>query len=85
MAIAQKPKKPDEAKIMSLIEKGLDAPTSADQKSQPAKAKVHPLRFPPERDLWDRLEAAISSNRVKLPRNTYILQAIHEKLEADGF
>jgi hypothetical protein len=47
------------------------------------KGAQHPLKFP-EGDLFERLERARQASAVKLPRNTWILQAIAEKLEREG-
>lgn len=72
--------KPDDA-IEAFISKGGTVPTKpVTEKS--AKAAQHPLKFP-SGDLFDRLERARAASVVKLPRNTWILQAIAEKLERD--
>ena len=65
--------------VEAFISKGGSVPAT-----KPAgKGAQHPLKFP-EGDLFDRLESARKASAVKLPRNTWILQAIAEKLERDG-
>ena len=85
MAITGKPsrEKTTDAQLIAFVEKGgsVAAPKAA---PAAAAATAHPLKFP-ERQLFDRLETARASGAVKLPRNTWILQAIAEKLERDGF
>ena len=68
--------------IEQFINKGGSVP--AEQAAEKAtKAPQHPLKFPPG-DLFDRLERAREASAVKLPRNTWILQAIAEKLARDA-
>ncbi|MDP2359042.1 MAG: hypothetical protein Q8M31_23695 [Beijerinckiaceae bacterium] len=50
-----------------------------------ASPPAHPLKFPRDRVLLERLDGARRATPVKLPRNTWILQAIAEKLEREGF
>ncbi|ACA21262.1 hypothetical protein M446_7044 (plasmid) [Methylobacterium sp. 4-46] len=68
--------------VDAFIQKGGSVPTGSAEE-RPGKAPQHPLKFPPG-DLFDRLERAREASAVKLPRNTWILQAIAEKLERDG-
>ena len=86
MAVTGKPSKAaptSEAQLMAFVNKGgsVAAPKTA---PVPTGNAAHPLKFP-ERQLFERLEAARASGAVKLPRNTWVLQAIAEKLERDGF
>jgi hypothetical protein len=85
MALSAKPPRPAPAptnNIEAFINKGGSAPAEAAPKPM-AKGAQHPLKFP-EGDLFERLEKARKSSAVKLPRNTWILQAIAEKLEREG-
>jgi hypothetical protein len=85
MALSAKPARlaPQPAEnIEAFINKGGSAPADAAPKPA-AKGAQHPLKFP-EGDLFERLERARKSTAVKLPRNTWILQAIAEKLEREG-
>ena len=85
MALTAKPSraaKPAPADpVEAFIAKGGSAPASAPDPAP--KGAQHPLKFPPDSELFERLEAARKASVVKLPRNTWILQAIAEKLERD--
>ena len=67
--------------VEAFIAKGGSAPPPAADVAP--KGAQHPLKFPQDSDLFERLEAARKASVVKLPRNTWILQAIAEKLERD--
>ncbi|GEP06606.1 hypothetical protein [Methylobacterium oxalidis] len=85
MALIAKPARPAQTSVDAIeafISKGGSVASEA-LAEKPAKAPQHPLKFPPG-DLFDRLERAREASAVKLPRNTWILQAIAEKLERDG-
>jgi len=89
MAVTGKPAKAGQtdAQLLAFIDKGgsVASPKAAPAApTAPTGTAQHPLKFP-ERDLFDRLERARASGAVKLPRNTWILQAIAEKLGRDGF
>ena len=85
MALSAKPirpaPKPVDA-VEAFISKGGSVPVEAPS-GKAAKAPQHPLKFPAG-DLFERLERARGASDVKLPRNTWILQAIAEKLSRDG-
>lgn len=85
MALSAKPIRPTPKAtdpVEAFINKGGSVPVEAPS-TKAAKAPQHPLKFPAG-DLFDRLERARSASDVKLPRNTWILQAIAEKLSRDG-
>jgi len=91
MALSSKPKRPVPVAadpIDAFISKGGSVPAVEPApdagEGKPAKAPQHPLKFPGDSDLFERLEKARRSTAVRLPRNTWILQAIAEKLERDG-
>jgi hypothetical protein len=67
--------------IDALIHRGGGAPVGA----APAEAKPTPILLRIPADLIARLDRALAGRPVKLPRHTWILDAIHEKLtrEAD--
>lgn len=71
--------------VEAFLNKGGSAPTESVEPAseKAAKAPQHPLKFPAG-DLFERLERAREASAVKLPRNTWILQAIAEKLARDG-
>lgn len=76
MAIARKPKPARGADPMVLIHKGGSPAPGERRVTQIA------LRVPGE--LLARLDAARTGEAVPLPRNTWILQAIAEKLEREA-
>jgi hypothetical protein len=83
MALTAKPSRPTPKPdaVEAFINKGGSVPAEAPVEKT-VKAPQHPLKFPAG-DLFDRLERARSASDVKLPRNTWILQAIAEKLARD--
>lgn len=86
MALTARPKSAPaaaqkDAAVLKIIEKGGSAAKAEDQKG---RGLQHPLKFPADAELWERLEFARNKQAIKLPRNTWILQAIHEKLEREG-
>ncbi|TNC04556.1 hypothetical protein FF100_36535 [Methylobacterium terricola] len=87
MALSAKPTRPTQKvaspdPIEAFISKGGSVPTPVPEERE-AKGAQHPLKFPAGSDLFERLEQARSASVVKLPRNTWILQAIAEKLARD--
>jgi hypothetical protein len=89
MALSAKPTRPTQKAaspdpVEAFISKGGSVPTTVPApEERGAKGAQHPLKFPADGDLFERLERARSASVVKLPRNTWILQAIAEKLERD--
>jgi hypothetical protein len=86
MAISSKPNRGSappvsEAQLLAFVEKG----GSVAQSSAPPtpNGKGAQLKFP-EGELFERLERARAAGPVKLPRNTWILQAIAEKLAREA-
>lgn len=87
MAITRKPKKEAEdtpakarksVNIDALINKGGSAVQSVDKdEEQPVI-----LRIP--KSILKRVDGAVSARRVKTSRNTWIIEAILDKLEAEG-
>jgi len=85
MTLIARPARPVQAPVDAVeafISKGGSVPAETSPE-KPVKAPQHPLKFPPG-DLFGRLERAREASAVKLPRNTWILQAIAEKLERDS-
>ena len=70
--------KTNEAAVLRVIGKGGSAAAKEE-----GRGLQHPLKFH-DAELWNRLEAARKNTPVKLPRNTWILQAINGKLEREG-
>lgn len=85
MALTARPSRPAPKAaddVEAFLSKGGSVPAAAPE-DKPARGPQHPLKFPPG-DLFDRLERARAASVVKLPRNTWILQAIAEKLERES-
>ncbi len=80
--VATKPAAPPDP-VDAFISKGGSVPVEP-QSEAAAKGAQHPLKFPADTDLFERLEQARKASVVRLPRNTWILQAIAEKLERDS-
>jgi len=80
MAIARKPNRtaPPAVDVDALIGRG-GSPAGNAEEGKPAAIL---LRIPP--DLMARLEASLKGRPVKLPRHTWILEAIHEKLTREA-
>jgi hypothetical protein len=82
MALSAKPTRPT-LKPADDVETFISKGGTVASTKPAGKGAQHPLKFP-EGDLFERLERARKSSPVKLPRNTWILQAIAEKLEREG-
>ena len=80
MAVTRKPQSVPERDIDALIAKGGSVATAAPTASE---VKLVPVRM--EATLLARLDQAVQAQPIKIPRNTWVLQAIVEKLTRDGF
>ena len=81
MAVARRPAAPSTSSVEQLIEKG--GSVAGDVRAAPeTEATAVPLRLP--RALLARVDRAVARQPVKVPRNTWILHALIEKLERDG-
>lgn len=80
MAVTRKPQSVPEHEIEALIAKGGSVATATPPASE---VKLVPVRMEPT--LLARLDQAVQAQPIKIPRNTWILQAIVEKLTRDGF
>jgi hypothetical protein len=81
MAISRKPSRSParstaEAEIEALINRGV-SPTGAEEAAKPTTVPLL-LRVP--QAMLDQIEAVLKARPVRLPRHTWILEAIHEKL-----
>ena len=84
MAVARRPKRQaqasDEAQIAALIDKG---GTAAGHTAQAATQNLAvALRIPGP--LAERLTRALEGNMTRMPRHTWILEAIVEKLDREA-
>lgn len=84
MSITGKPQRPPvpAVDVDALINRG-GSPTGAPPEPPPGKTSTTILlRLPP--DMLDQVDAALKSRPIKLPRHTWILEAIHEKLSRES-
>lgn len=79
MALARKPKAKDAPDVEELIERGGSVPSET---KKAGSTTTVPLRLP--RDLLARVDRAVANQPIKSPRNTWVLQAILDRLERDG-
>lgn len=82
MAVTRKPRVVPEHAIEALIAKGGSVATPASPPAAP-DVKMVPVRM--EATLLARLDQAVQAQPIKIPRNTWVLQAILEKLARDGY
>lgn len=84
MAVTRKPRVVPESEIEALIAKGGSVAAPAPPPAPPAPGvKMVPVRI--EMALLTRIDQAVQAQPIKIPRNTWVLQAILEKLARDGF
>ena len=82
MAVTRKPRVVPESEIEALIAKGGSVATPAPPPPAPG-VKMVPVRI--DTTLLARIDRAVQAQPIKIPRNTWVLQAILEKLARDGF
>ena len=82
MALTRKPSVVSEHAIEALIAKGGSVATP-EPAPLPAGVKLVPVRI--DTTLLTRMDRAVQAQPIKIPRNTWVLQAILEKLERDGY
>jgi len=85
MPIARKPNRPaatSAVDVDALINRGGGMPPGAARSAEGGKTTSILLRLPAE--MVERLDAALKERPVRLPRHTWILEAIHEKLTREG-
>ena len=82
MAVTRKPRVVPEHAIEALIAKGGSVATPEPPPPAPG-VKMVPIRL--EAQLLARLDQAVQAQPIKIPRNTWVLQAIVEKLARDGY
>lgn len=81
MAVARRPTARQAVDVDELIGKGGSVPSEAQHTPENENTAV-PLRLP--RALLSRVDRAVAKQLIKVPRNTWILHALIEKLERDG-
>lgn len=82
MAVTRKPRVVPEREIEALIAKGGSVAAPALPPAAPG-VKMVPVRI--ETGLLARIDRAVQAQPIKIPRNTWVLQAILDKLARDGF
>ena len=82
MAVTRKPRVIPENEIEALIAKGGSVATPASSPPEPS-VKMMPVRI--DTTLLARIDRAVQAQPIKIPRNTWVLQAILEKVARDGF
>jgi hypothetical protein len=82
MAVTRKPQGVPEHAIEALIAKGGSVASPASSSLVP-DIKLVPVRI--DTALLTRMDRAVHGQPIKIPRNTWVLQAILEKLERDGY
>ena len=87
MAISSKPKPPQpiaspqsDVDVEALINKGLAIHKEEPKKLEAVKEVL--MRIPT--NMADRLDSAIKARPIRIPRHSWILEAILEKLEREG-
>jgi len=85
MAITAKPKVSEtalpEADIQALINKGGSVANQGKKEQDLSKPQLLQLRL--DRELLASIDALIHRRKVKIPRHTWILEALHEKLDRE--
>jgi hypothetical protein len=83
MSVTRKPQRGSSAAVDvdALINRGGSPRGDQDTESKQTKGTSILLRIPA--DIMERLDLALKARPVKLPRHTWILEAIHEKLSRE--
>jgi hypothetical protein len=68
--------------VDALISKGGSVARAGTEPAAPAKTAPVVLRLPP--DVLARVDRAVESRRVKVPRHTWLMEAVIEKLEREA-
>jgi hypothetical protein len=88
MALTRRPKPPapaataSEVDVDALINKGGSVARVAEPAPLPSKPAPVVLRMPP--DVLVRIDRAVEARRVKVPRHTWLMEAVIEKLEREA-
>ena len=88
MAVSRKPKASSQEPSLSsvdvdaLINKGGSVPAKDATSSKSGGVTPVVVRVPTE--ILERINEAVQSRRIKMPRHTWILEALLEKLESES-
>jgi hypothetical protein len=78
MAVTRKPKRPDEASVQRLINKG---GTAATAKLPHDDASLFPVLLRLPADMVAQIDAAVRRRRpVRISRQAWIIETLHERL-----
>ena len=85
MSIAKKPKttsSQSEADVQALIEKG-GSSARKNKKKEKQQRDVVPISLRLPREFSERIETVLEKRALKIPRHTWLLEAVIEKLERE--
>ena len=85
MSISKKPKtkaETSEAEVQALISKG-GSPASSSQSQKSSQKNIVPITLRLPAELTRRIEVVIQKRAFKIPRHTWLLEAVIEKLERE--
>lgn len=84
MSIAKKPKttSQSEAEVQALIEKG-GSSAQKNKKNKKQQKDVVPISLRLPREFSERIETVLEKRALKIPRHTWLLEAVIEKLERE--
>lgn len=85
MAVTKRPKPKDNLQgvdVDALIRKGGSIAGDAETKGIATKPTTVILRVPA--DVLERVDRAVQARRIKMPRHTWLLEAVVEKLDKEN-
>lgn len=87
MSISKKPKttssSQSEAEVQALIEKGGSAASQEKKNNKKQQKDIVPISLRLPREFSERIETVLEKRALKIPRHTWLLEAIVEKLERE--
>jgi len=87
MAITKKPQpkaKPQGVDVDALIRKGGSIAGEGDAEAQGIATKPATVILRLPADVLDRVDRAVQARRIKMPRHTWLLEAVVEKLDKES-
>ncbi len=87
MSISKKPKttssSQSEAEVQALIEKGGSAARQEKKSNKKQQKDIVPISLRLPREFSERIETVLEKRALKIPRHTWLLEAVVEKLERE--
>jgi hypothetical protein len=86
MAITRKPSAPGEAKdvdVDALIDRG-GSPAKVTDKAVVQEIGVVPIVLRVPSDMLEKIDASVKARPIRTPRQTWLLEAVHEKLAREN-